>query len=135
MREAYAEFDGTLMPPSGALRETVEEVREAMSKGGAVLAWEGDTVVGSARFQWYPDYVYIGRVAVIPAHRGKGVGAALMQFIEAAAREKGYHSVQLGVRMSLPGNLAFYQHLGYEVLKTEPHDKGGDMVAWMGKQL
>ncbi len=133
MRAAYAEYDGVLTPPSGAVGETVADVEQAMAKGGALLAWEGNEVVGSARFQWNPDHLYIGRVGVIPAYRGQGVGAALMERIEAIAREGGASRILFGVRQSLPGNIAFYQRLGYEVVKIEPHPKGGDSVVWMGK--
>jgi ribosomal protein S18 acetylase RimI-like enzyme len=135
MRDAYAEYDGTLIPPSGALRESVADVQQAMTRGGALLAWDDDEVVGSARFQAYPDYVYIGRVGVIPSHRGKGVGSALMRGIEEIARERGFDQIQLIVRMSLPENLDFYKRLGYEVIRTEPHPSGEAMVAYMSKQL
>jgi ribosomal protein S18 acetylase RimI-like enzyme len=135
MRDAYAEYDGTLIPPSGALRETIADVQQAMTKGGALLAWDDGEVVGSARFETYPDYLYIGRVGVTPAYRGKGVGSALMRRIEEIARERGFRQIQLIVRMSLPENLDFYRHLGYEVTKTEPHPTGEAMVAYMGKQL
>jgi len=135
MRDAYAEYDGVLTPPSGAVSETVEDVRAAMAKGGAVLAWDGAEAVGSARYEWHPDYLYVGRVAVIPAYRGQGIGSALMRRIEELARDQGCGEIRLGVRMALPGNLAFYQSLGYEVVKIEPHPKGGDDVAWMGKRL
>jgi ribosomal protein S18 acetylase RimI-like enzyme len=58
-----------------------------------------------------------------------------MRRIEDIAREGGCREIRLGVRMALPGNLAFYRRLGYEVVKTEPHPKGGDNVAWMGKRV
>ncbi len=77
----------------------------------------------------------IGRVAVIPAYRGQGVGSALMRRVEEIAREDCCGEIRLGVRMALPGNPAFYRSLGYEVVKTEPHPKGGDSVAWMGKRV
>jgi ribosomal protein S18 acetylase RimI-like enzyme len=113
----------------------VSDVLAAMAKGGALLAWNADTVVGSARYEWRPDYLYVGRVAVIPAYRGQGVGSALMRRIEAIAREGGCGEIRLGVRMALPDNLAFYRSLGYEVVQTEPHPRGGDTVAWMGKRV
>lgn len=135
MRAAYAEYDGVLIPPSGALRETVADVEAAMSKGGAVLVWDGGEAVGSARFEARHDHLYIGRVSVVPSHRGHGIGAALMQRIEVIARERGVGTIQLVVRNSLPENLAFYHRLGYTTLKIEPHEKGGDNVVTMGKAL
>jgi hypothetical protein len=55
---ACEEYRGRLVPPSGALTETIEEVREA--------------TVGSARDRLCPDHAYAERVAVLPESRGKG---------------------------------------------------------------
>jgi hypothetical protein len=69
---ACEEYRGRLVPPSGALTETIEEVREAISGGGACLAFVGEVAVGSARDRLCPDHAYAERVAVLPESRGKG---------------------------------------------------------------
>ena len=135
MREAFAEYAEVLQPPSGATRETVDDVRQAMRRGGAVLVWEGDRAVASARFRLDTDALYVGRVAVLPQHRRRGIGRRIMTFMEALALERGYRSVRLGVRMQLPGNLAFYQKLGYEIMHVVPHERGNDQIAFLAKQI
>jgi hypothetical protein len=45
MQLAFEEYRGRLVPPSGALTETVEEVRTVISHGGAFLAFVGDVAV------------------------------------------------------------------------------------------
>ncbi|MBV9898661.1 MAG: GNAT family N-acetyltransferase [Chloroflexi bacterium] len=122
MREAFAEYDGKLPQPSGALRETVEDVRRAMAEGGAALAFIGETGVGSARYLLEADALYVGRVAVLPGYRRRGIASALMAFMEQHAREMGLTRVHIGVRESLPSNLALYESLGYERVNVEPHD-------------
>lgn len=135
MREAFAEHAGVLHPPSSVTRETVEDVRRAMQAGGAVLAWEDAQAVGSARFRPEEDALYVGRVAVLPSHRRRGVGRQIMRYMEMLAVERGYRSVRLGVRMQLPANLAFYQRLGYEIMRIVPHERGGDRIAILVKYL
>jgi uncharacterized protein (UPF0218 family) len=49
MQLAFEEYRGRLVPPSGALMETLEEVRTVINRGGAFLAFVGDVTVGSAR--------------------------------------------------------------------------------------
>jgi ribosomal protein S18 acetylase RimI-like enzyme len=103
MVEAFRQYDGQLNPPSGALRETVERTISIMeSSGGAVLAWEDVLPVGSARYYYKDDYMYIGRVSVHPAHRGKGIGKQLVAFLEEHARQNGRFQTRLEVRLSLP---------------------------------
>jgi PPOX class probable F420-dependent enzyme len=135
MRRAFEEYGGTLNPPSSALDETIEDVRAAMARGGAFVAREGEAIVGSARYQLRPGHVYAERVAVDPAYRGRGVGAALMRAIEGAARAAGYAEVQIGVRASLPGNLRFYEDLGYRTRAARPHPRGPDYEMTLSKYL
>jgi hypothetical protein len=73
MQLAFEEYRGRLVPPSGALTETAEDVRTAIRGGGAFFAFAGDTAVGSACYRLFPDHAYAERVAVLPEHRGKGV--------------------------------------------------------------
>ena len=135
MRRGFEQYRGSLNPPSSALDETVEDVRAAMARGGAFIASDGDAVVGSARYQLRPGHVYAERVAVDPGARGRGVGAALMREIEEAGRAAGYAEIRIGVRASLPGNLRFYEGLGYRTLASGPHPRGPDYDMTLSKNL
>jgi PPOX class probable F420-dependent enzyme len=135
MRRAFEQYRGSLNPPSSALDETIEDVRAAMARGGAFVARDGEAVVGSARYQLRTGHVYAERVAVDPGARGRGVGAALMRAIEEAGRAAGYPEIRIGVRASLPGNLRFYEDLGYRTLAAGPHPRGPDYDMTLGKDL
>jgi len=135
MQRGFAEYHGTLQPPSSALDETLDDVRAAMARGGAFLARDGGRVVGSARYQFRTGFTYAERVAVDPEHRGRGVGVALMRAIEAAARAAGYTEVRLGVRASLPANLRFYESLGYRTRDSRPHPRGPDFDMTLTKDV
>jgi PPOX class probable F420-dependent enzyme len=135
MQRAFEQYRSSLQPPSSALDETVEDVRAAIAKGGAFVARDGETVVGSARYEFRPGYTYAERVAVDPAYRGRGVGAALMQAIERVARAAGYTEVRIGVRANLPGNLRFYEELGYRTQASRPHPRGPDFDMTLSKNL
>src|SRR5262245_60711478 len=83
MQRAFAEYIGVLRVPSSSHAETVDDVRRALVVGGGVLAWSEGACVGSARFVLEPDTLYVGRVAVVPEFRRRGVASLLMRFIEA----------------------------------------------------
>lgn len=135
MRQAFAEYEGVLLVPSSAHAESVEDVRAAMERGGAVLAfWEGN-VAGSARYRVDPDVLYVGRVAVLPAYRRRGVARAMMLFIEELGPTVGRDRVRVIARESLPGNVELYRQLGYHLVKVAPHARGPDRECWMEKQL
>ena len=52
----------------------------------------------------------IGRVAVLMEHRGRGVGALLMQCVEQTARERGFTELVLDAQCYA---IPFYEKLGY----------------------
>ena len=135
MQAAFEEYRGRLDPTSGALSETIEDVRAGISDGGAFLAFSGEMAVGSARFRLSPGYAYAGRVAVLPAYRGQGVAGALMTAIDASARAHGVAEVRVGVRGSLPANRGLYEKLGYRVLSSRRYETGTDVDITLGKEL
>jgi ribosomal protein S18 acetylase RimI-like enzyme len=135
MREAFAEYLGVLQPPSGAHSETVSDVEQAIRRAGAVLVWDGPIAVASARFALGPDHLYVGRVAVLPLFRRRGIASAIMAWMEELARRSSRDRVQVAVRKSLPHNVALYQGLGYVTVDVHPHPKGFDEVVTLVKEL
>jgi amino-acid N-acetyltransferase len=63
--------------------------------GLALVAREGDRVVGSAAVERYGDAGLLRSVAVDPAHRGQGLGARLVGAALEHARQHGLQSVYL----------------------------------------
>ena len=135
MRLAFAEYRGKLHPESGALRETLDDVRSGIAKGGAFLAFVDEAVAGSARYRVFPDHVYGERIGVLPAFRGRGIAAALAKAIEASAGASGIPRIQVKVRASNPSNLTLYQKLGYRIVASEAYPTGTDLQVTLVKDL
>ena len=135
MRLAFSEYRGKLHPESGALRETLDDVRSGIASGGAFLAFVDEAVAGSARYRVFPDHVYGERIGVLPAFRGRGIAAALAKAIEASAGASGIPQVKVKVRSSIPSNLTLYQKLGYRVVASEAYPSGTDVQITLAKDL
>ena len=135
MQEAFAAIVEPMDPPSGSLRETVADVVAAMRLGGAVLVRAEGEPVASGRFLLEADHLSVGRLAVRPSWQGRGIAAAMLDYLESIARNVGYHKVRLGVRMHMPRNVALYQWRGYEIVEVTQHPRGNDQLGWMVKQL
>ena len=134
-RMAFEEYRGRLDPPSGALTETIDDVRAAIGRGGAFLAFAGDVAVASARFRLLPDHADAERVAVLPAYRGRGIAAALMAAFEASAGARDVLEVRVGVRASLPSNRRLYERLGHRLMSSRPYSNGADVDLTLSKRL
>jgi ribosomal protein S18 acetylase RimI-like enzyme len=56
---------------------------------------------------------FVDNVAVDPSHQGVGVGKALLEHAESAARHAGFDSIYLYTHERTVENLALYSRLGY----------------------
>jgi len=132
MRKAFEEYRGMLTPPSGALSETMDDiVKKISNSGGAVIARVEGIAVGSAQHIFHDNFVYIGRVSVLPSHRGKGIGKMMVRYIETLAKDKGLSEARLEVRLSIPSNAAFYQKLNYEIIEKLAYPDETDFLCVM----
>jgi predicted N-acetyltransferase YhbS len=121
IRAAFEEYEGLLDPPSGAHAEDPAHVRMKMAKGSALMAYLDSACAGCVLFYPQEDYLYLGRLAVLPAFRRSGVAQALVSAVEAKGAKIGLSKVQLGVRIALPHNRVFFERLGYSVIAYGTH--------------
>ena len=136
MYESFIEYKDKLTPPSGAISETTDQIREKISrKGGAILVHDGPEAVGSAQYYVQDDYMYIGRIAVLPGRRGKGIGRAVVSYLEDLARSKGQKQVRLEVRLSLPENVIYYTRLNYIPIEEHEYPCKSDRWIIMSKSI
>jgi GNAT superfamily N-acetyltransferase len=108
-----AVFDGNRVDELG--------VRAYMSGGTFLLAEDSGDMAGCVYVETRNERSYLGLLSVRPARQGTGLGRQLLAAAERFARELGSHFMDLRV-ISARGEqlLPFYQHLGYEVVRTEP---------------
>lgn len=136
IRAAFGEYRGVLDPPSGALALDARAVRSLMELGGILACESEGRIVACVFHRTHPGHVYLGRLAVLPAFRGRGLGLRLVAEVEALAVAAGRERVRLGVRLALPQNRAFFERLGYREVGLDSHQ--GMTVptfAWLEKRI
>jgi ribosomal protein S18 acetylase RimI-like enzyme len=88
------------------------------------VALQGEEIVGyvqSAEWESYFDATgrreaYVGKVGVVPEHRGRGIAGALLGRALQAYRDAGYDEAALDVDSQNPtGALGIYERAGFEV--------------------
>lgn len=88
------------------------------------LAFDGGTAVGTARILWKGDTAKIGRICVLSAARGTGIGAQLMRHALDVARSRpGIARAELGAQCHAIG---FYEKLGFRPFGPIYDDAGID---------
>jgi ribosomal protein S18 acetylase RimI-like enzyme len=126
---ALAAHHGALTPaelpvraPEVGWRLRRERYRRALEEGAVLLLAEGpEEALGYAfaRPGSAPEALAIKRplevetVAVLPAARGRGIGTALMDAVDAWARERGIEHLTLAVRTNNDGARRLYERRGF----------------------
>ena len=119
---SFAQYRGRLVPESGALRETAGTLRERLARGAAFLALDGDRLVGCVFVHEHEGAAYVGRLAVRPDERGRGIARALVEAALDWGRERGFAEASCGVRLALPENAGFFASLGFRPVELGFHD-------------
>lgn len=112
IRETLATFNTTEATPAEVA------ARIEASQGGYFVAEQAGQVLGHAYrfpFRSGPGYRFTAEhsIHLLPAAQGQGAGRALMQALEAQAKEAGLHVLVASVSSANPGAIAFHAALGY----------------------
>lgn len=90
------------------------------------IAWRGDEAVGLINtFEGYSTFkarplLNVHDLAVLPTHRGRGIGQALLTACEAHARQRGCCKITLEVLSGNDRALRSYQHFGFAPYVLDP---------------
>lgn len=110
VRDAYAEYVeriGREPAPMGA------DYAALTAEGAVWVIRERKAIVGVLVLRPSPPDLLLENVAVTPAHRGRGLGRALIAFAEAHARGSGLEAVTLYTNERMTENLLLYPALGF----------------------
>jgi ribosomal protein S18 acetylase RimI-like enzyme len=66
-----------------------------------------------------PGEVELKSVAIASEHRGRGLGAALIERVLSTLRDRGARRVLVGTSNASTDNLRFYQRVGFRLLRVE----------------
>jgi predicted GNAT family N-acyltransferase len=86
-----------------------------------VLAEDHGQIVGAGRLVLDGEVGVLGRLSVLPAARGRGIGVALVEKIERLARDHGSRAVEMHAQVPVR---SFYERLGYQAYGDE-YDEAG----------
>ena len=94
-----------------------------VSEGVIAVAMNKDELVGYVVYYPEANNIHLENVAVLPSHRGMGIGRQLIQYVEDQAKARGAVGVELYTNEMMYENLAMYPKLGYR--ETERKTQSG----------
>ena len=125
IRLAFAAQTVATDPPPSALRETGASVAASLAEQdqGGIGAWIGDSLAGCVIWQVQDRGLYLGRVSVDPARRGRGIAPAMIAALEQEARGRGLPRLLLSTRLVLADNRRLFARCGF--VETAQHAHPG----------
>lgn len=82
-----------------------------------LVARAGEELIGFAIMEFHDRHAHLNLLAVQPDHRRRGVGGALLGWLEKSARFAGIEELVLEVRARNRGARDFYERLGWETAR------------------
>ncbi|MEM9584340.1 MAG: GNAT family N-acetyltransferase [Pseudomonadota bacterium] len=120
LHRSFAYMEGRIDPPSSLHDLTVAGIAEACDPGGV---WAiGAPPVACVFLSEKRGRLYLGKLAVDPAHRGQGLAGVLIRLAEERALARGLRLLELQTRIELVENHATFARLGFVKTAEDAHE-------------
>lgn len=129
VNSAYRDYIPRIGGKPGPMEADYDEVIRTRS---VVLAVDGEWILGLIVMHDQPGDFVLENLAVTPSYQTAGLGSALLERAESAARESGHDTIRLYTHRLMTENLAFYRKRGY-VEYANPD--GPDFLTHLRKDL
>jgi GNAT superfamily N-acetyltransferase len=113
LHAAFAYQNARIDPPSSLHKLDAQSLCQKAGQEKLFLAFEGEEIIGCAFARIKPACVYVGKVAVLPARQGQGIGRLLMQAVEGFAQGVGRPILELETRIELLENHKTFSAFGF----------------------
>jgi ribosomal protein S18 acetylase RimI-like enzyme len=117
----------------GRPRPMTDDYEEVIRTRQVTVAERHGAIVGVIVLAVTDEGFLVDNVAVHPAHRGTGLGRALLELAEAEARRAGFDAVYLYTHEKMTENLALYTRIGY--VEYDRRSQGAFSLVYLRKQL
>jgi ribosomal protein S18 acetylase RimI-like enzyme len=129
-RAAYGHYVDRL---GGPPRPMTDDYTDVVRGHQVTVAERSGRILGLIVLGVGDEGFVIDNVAVDPRDQGSGVGRALLEHAEAAARRAGFDSIYLYTHEKMTENLALYSRIGYVEYDRRLH--GEACLVYLRKEL
>ena len=122
LHTCFAYMEDRIDPPSSLHNLTPADIQRQAEDEILLLVFDADqTPIACTFLTEKPDCLYLGKMAVHPDHRGKGIAQALIDTSSNLAQSLGHTKLRLQTRIELTENHAIFAHLGFSKTAEGTH--------------
>jgi ribosomal protein S18 acetylase RimI-like enzyme len=108
-------------PPSSVLKESRDDFAARLTSETCFVIEAEGRLIAAVFCAVDGDALYIGRLAVSPDWRRRGLASLLVEATKDEARRRGLARITLGARIALPGNVGLFRRHGFVVVRATCH--------------
>jgi len=124
-KQAFAYMDGRIDPPSSVHRLSVDALAAPGHEVWAIGYPPKASIVMTPR----SDVLYVGKLAVVEAERGRGLARLLIDHAEVRAGELGLVWLELQTRIELTENHRAFESMGFVETERTAHPGYGQLTS------
>ena len=113
LKDCFAFMDGRIDPPSSLKQMTPDILREKAGEETLVVVLCDDDLVACGFLRETQEAIYIGKLAVKPTFRKRGILKSMVHVAEQHARERRKAALELEARVELVENHKTFGALGF----------------------
>lgn len=109
--------------------QTAEAIKDQIEEGALyyLITHQGNPV-GYLSYYKKIDTLFLSKIYILKASRGKGIGKKAMHFLETTAEHLGYPSISLTVNKNNKTTIKIYEKIGFKRVRDIVIDIGNDFV-------
>jgi len=119
VQECFAYMAPRIDPPSSMHQLTCDTIRKHARDHDILTI--GAPVEGCLFLTFFPDHVYLGKLAISPQHRHQGHARALIDHARDIAANRVLAWLELQVRIELTENHRFFEKMGFVKVAETAH--------------
>ena len=121
LHRCFSGMEGRIDPPSSLHRMSADSLRQMARAQFLVLGQKGEELVACGFAETLADGLYLSKLAVAEAHRGRGLLREMVNRFESYAISQGISALELETRVELVENHAVFAALGFNLLRETRH--------------
>ena len=122
LHRCFAGMEGRIDPPSSLHRMSPEYLRKMAQEQVLITCYDGEHLIGCGFAEDQGEVFYLSKLAIDPAHRGRGLLREMVNRFLRLALESGKSALELETRIELVENHAVFAALGFELLRETRHE-------------
>lgn len=109
--------------------QSVNAMKEQVANGYEYYTFFYEELpVGYISIKPESDYLFLSKIYILSAYRGKGIGKTMMQFISKKAKKYHLNKIRLTVNKYNINSIKAYENMGFENVRELVQDIGNGFV-------